>query len=191
MALSVHCAVRTAAMSPTKLKIHADRSALAPGQPHVAMLYPFWGWGKNPEILGETDTGRFDEYAARGGELFELTSLAEAEAAVLAGEWVMGGGTPHAYAYCEQARRAGKPVIIFFENDSTEEIPVDGAIVFRTSAYRSRRRPNEYGLTAWCEDFVSVYRGGNLPIRQRQVRPVVGYCGYGEIRRFFLPQCSL
>jgi hypothetical protein len=171
-------------MNPTKLKIHADRLVLAPGQPHVAMLYPFWG--NNPEILGAPDTGRFDDYAARGEELFKLTSLAEADVAVLAGEWVAGGGTPQAHAYCEQARLAGKPVIIFFNNDSTEEIPVDGAIVFRTSAYRSHRRPNVYGLTAWCEDFVSLYRGGNLPIRQKQVMPVVGYCGYGEIRRFFL-----
>jgi hypothetical protein len=172
-------------MSPTKLKIHTDRSVLAPGQPHVVMLFPFWG--KNPEIPGAPDTGRFDDYAARGGELFELTSLAESDVAVLAGEWVAGCGRPQAYAYCEQARKMGKPVIIFFNNDSDEEVPVEGAIIFRTSTRRSCRRPNVFGLPAWPEDFVGVYRGGNLPIRSRQGRPVVGYCGYGAIHQFFLP----
>lgn len=172
-------------MSPGKLKIHADRSVLAPGQPHVAMLFPFWG--KNPEIPGAPDTGRFDDYTARGGELFELTSLADADVAVLAGEWVTGGGTPQAHAYCEKTRKMGKRAIIFFNNDSDEEIPIENAIVFRTSTYRSRRRPNVFGLTAWCEDFVGVYRDGNLPIRSKQSRPAVGYCGYGAIDPFYLP----
>lgn len=172
-------------MSPVKVKIHADRSALASGQPHVVMLYPFWG--KNSEIPGAPDSGRFDDYAARGGELFELTSLAEADVAVLAGEWVAGGGTPQAHAYCERTRSAGKLLIIFFNNDSSEDIPVEDAIIFRTSTHHSRHQPNVFGLPAWCEDFVEVYRGGNFPIQLRQSKPVVGYCGYGAIRPFFLP----
>lgn len=95
-----------------RIKIHADPLALSSGQPYVAMLYPFWG--KNLEISGAPDTGRFDDYVVRGRELFEMTSLADADVAVLAGEWVTGGGTSQAYAYCEQARKAGKRVIIFF-----------------------------------------------------------------------------
>ena len=110
-------------MRRTKLRIHADRSALAPGQRHVAMLYPFWG--KNLEIAGEPDTGRFNEYTSHGRELFELTSLAEADVTVLAGEWIAGGGTPQAYNYCELSRKMGKPLIIFFNSDSDEEIPFD------------------------------------------------------------------
>lgn len=172
-------------MSRVKLKIHADHSALAPGQRHVVMLYPFWG--KSPEIPGEPDSGRFDAYASEGGELFELSALAEADIAVLAGEWVAGGGTSEAFAYCEQARQAGKKIIIFFNNDSSEDIPIEEAIIFRTSAYSSSHSPNVFGLPAWSEDFVNVYRDGILPVRSKQAKPIIGYCGYGEILPSYMP----
>lgn len=171
-------------MIDCKLNIHADRSALFPGQPHVAMLYPFWG--KSPEAPGFPDTGRFDDYSARGSELFNQTSLDQADVAVLAGDWIAGGGTPQAHAFCEKARKAGKPILIFFNNDADEDISIDGAIVFRTSAQRSQRRPNVFGLPAWSEDFVNIHRNGEPPIRSKQIKPVVGYCGYG-MNSVFLP----
>lgn len=173
-------------MSNYKLNIYADRSTLVLGQPHVTMLYPFWG--KNPETPGFPDTGRFDDYAVRGSELFNLTSLEQADVAILAGDWVAGGGTPQAHAYCEKARKAGKPIVIFFNNDANEDISIDGAIVFRTSAQRSQCRPNVFGLPAWGEDFVNVYRNGEPPIRSKQIRPVVGYCGYGTNSLFLPPE---
>ena len=164
-------------MGRRKLRIYSDRDGLAPGQSHVVMLYPFWG--KNPETPGAPDTGRFDHYASAGRDLLDLVPLAEADAAVLPGDWPAGGGCPEAFRFCEKANRAGKPVIVFFNNDSAEKIPLDNMLLFRTSAYGCARRQGEFGLPAWCEDFVKLRRGGQVPLRSWQPRPTVGYCGYG------------
>lgn len=163
-----------------KIKINASRSVLGAGDSHVAMLYPFWG--KKHEVIGEPDISRFDNYYHRGSELFEFTSLEKADVGILATEWKAGGGTDQMLEYCEQCRRAGKPVVIFFNNDSDEDIPVEGAIIFRTSAYRSKKKLNEFGLPAWSEDFLASSDPESFPFRPKTDKPRVGYCGYGKLQ---------
>src|SRR5262249_13879124 len=61
--------------------------------------------------------------------------------------------------------------------DSDEQVGLEGAVVFRTSIYRSRRRPGEFAQPAWSEDFVERYAGGALPVRKKAAKPTVGFCG--------------
>ncbi len=37
-------------------------------------------------------------------------------------------------------------------------------------------------MPAWSEDLVEKYLDGQLPLRDKQGNPVVGFCGYGRIR---------
>ena len=156
------------------MKIFSDQKYLPSGQGHVVMLYPFWG--KNPEDPQDPSSGRFHHYAEVGHKYFELTPLPEADVAVLPAEWTTGNR--EVLQLADEARRAGKPVVIFFNSDSNEEIPIENSVIFRTSFYRSTRRPNEFALPAWSEDFVERYLGGKLLLRQNRPRPVIGYCGY-------------
>src|SRR2546428_763993 len=164
----------------TKLKIFTDRAYLHGGRKHVAMLYPFWG--KNPEDPGDPSSGRYDRYVEVGSRLFEVTTLEKAEVAVFPGAWeqVLGdtAAVKRAEQFLELARRARKPTVIFFWSDSDEAIRYRNTVVFRTSLYRSRRRRNEFAMPAWSEDFVTRYLGGQLPLRSKGERAVVGFCGY-------------
>jgi len=164
----------------TKLKIFTDRAYLPGGRKHVAMLYPFWG--KNPEDPGDPSSGRYDRYVEVGSRLFEVTTLEKAEVAVFPGAWeqVLGdtAAVKRAEQFLELARRARKPTVIFFWSDSDEAIRYRNTVVFRTSLYRSRRRRNEFAMPAWSEDFVTRYLGGQLPLRSKGERAVVGFCGY-------------
>lgn len=158
-----------------KLKIYSDRQYLPSRQKHNVILFPFWG--TNPET-DKITTGRFDRYTAIGSQYFKMVPLKEADFVVLPGEWL--GHNPNVLAYKLSAatKEFDKPLIIFFNNDSDEIIPIKSSYIFRTSFHRSSRRTNEFALPAWSEDFVKKYCGGILNLRQYGYPPVVGYCGY-------------
>lgn len=165
--------------TPT-LKLYADKSFLPPGANHVAMLAPFWGnSGEDPK---DPSRGWLDRYLEVGNQFFQMTRLDEADLAVLPAQWarVIETATDRARAkeFAARARAAGAPTVVFFNSDSTGEVPIEGSLVFRTSLYRSRRRPNEFAIPAWSEDFVATYLDGELPIRKKPERATVGFCGY-------------
>jgi hypothetical protein len=100
-----------------KLKIFSDQSYLPEGIGHVAMLYPFWG--KNPEDDKDLQSGRYDHYAEIGHSFFEMTSLSEADIAVLPTPWkfVRDNEIAHnlAIQFEEKATQAGKKLLCFLQ----------------------------------------------------------------------------
>jgi hypothetical protein len=161
------------------VKIYADRAYLPDGVDPVELLYPFWDLP--PEPLTEPMRGRFDEYARVGHELFELTGLAEADLALFPGKWEQAAGESRAIELATElasaGERYGKRVLVFFWSDSEEPVPVPNAVVLRTSLSRSGRRPGEFAMPSWSEDFVAAHLGGQLPLRRKAAEPVVGFCG--------------
>jgi hypothetical protein len=166
------------------MKIFSDRKYLAGGQPHTVMLYPFWG--KNAEDPRHPASGRFDRYAEVGTRFFQMVPLMEADVAVLPAAWehILRNKKAKELAldFVEVAREAGKPVVVFFWSDSYETVPIENAIVFRTSFYRSTRRSNEFAMPAWSEDFMERHLGSQLPLRPKREKPTVGFCGYAAPR---------
>ncbi|MFL5945865.1 MAG: exostosin [Gaiellaceae bacterium] len=162
-----------------RLRIHADRSIVPSGGAHVVMLYPFWG--SNAEDPGDPNTGRFDRYREAGKAYFELSDLASADVVVFPCGW-----TPALAGEAERvvatAREAGKPAVVFVAGDEHRTVR-DASLVLQTSLERSRRLPNEFALPAWSEDFVTAHLRGELPIRRKAPRPVVGFCGLAPERR--------
>lgn len=163
-----------------RVKIFADRTYVPDGLPHVVMLYPFWG--KNPEDSLDPTLGCFDRYVEVGASLFEMSTLADADVAVLPVPWEdsLRDATAGrlASAFLHLAADAAKPVIAFFLSDSDDPIDIDNSLIFRTSLRRSSRRHNEFAMPAWSEDFVERYLGGQVVTRPKREKPVVGFCGY-------------
>ena len=165
-----------------KLKIFSDMKYVVEGVDHVVMLYPFWG--KNPEDPMAPQSGRFDRYVYLGHSFFEMTSLMEADLTVMPAPWerVMDNEMARDLVsqFSEKAKHAGKQTIVFFCSDSDEDVPINNSLVLRTSFYRSRRKSNEFAMPGWSEDFLERYLGGQLPVRQKPAKPVVGFCGHAK-----------
>jgi hypothetical protein len=115
-----------------------------------------------------------------------MTQLHDTDAAILPANWehILRNKKAKELAldFIEVAREAGKPVVIFFWSDSYEMVPIENAIVFRTSFYRSTRRSNEFAMPAWSEDFTEKYFVSQLPLRPKREKPTVGFCGYAAPR---------
>lgn len=162
------------------LKIWSDASFIPDGLPHIPMLFPFWG----SEILAETHT--FDRFAEVAPSLFKLTSLEEADVAVLPFNWEYVNWTNSAFypesrdlalGFASEAARANKPLIVFYMTDGTRDVPLDNALIFGTSLSRSKHS-RMFAVPAWTEDLLAKYRGGQLQIRRKPPRPVVSFCGF-------------
>ena len=166
-----------------KLKIFSDKNYLPEGIGHVHLLYPFWG--KNPEDPRDPSCGRFDNYMENGHKFFEMTSLSDADLAIMPFDWGIAMGNKSAkdiaIQFASKAQEAGKKVIVFFWNDSENEVPIENAVIFRTSFYRYSRKTNEYAMPCWSEDFVKKYTGGQLQIQSKKLKPLVGFCGSADI----------
>jgi hypothetical protein len=162
------------------LKIFSDKAYVPLGREHVVMLYPFWG--KNPEEVRDPSSGRFDRYAETGARFFQMTTLADADVAILPVDWTWVTenveSLKSAERFIQEAGRLGKPAVVFYWSDSDRAIEYKHALVFRTSLYRSRQRPNEFAMPAWSEDFVAKYLSGQAPLRPKRARATVGFCGY-------------
>jgi hypothetical protein len=161
------------------VRVWTDATVMPPGAPSVAPLYPVWG--APPEDPRDPNTGRFDRLAREGRGLVELAPLEDADVAVLAAPWELvrddAAARARALQFIARAGAAGLETIVFFNHDDDRPLELDGVIVFRTSLYRSRRRPYEFGLPAWSEDFLERYLDGTLPLREKLPRPVIGFCG--------------
>ena len=84
-----------------------------------------------------------------------------------------------ALRFAEEARAAGKLVGVWAGGDFEKIIPIENAILFQSGLHRSRQRRHKYAfeVPAFVRDYVEVYHGGQLPIRKKQDKPRVGFCG--------------
>ena len=166
-----------------QLQIYSDRRYLPPDLTYLAFLYPFWG--KNSEDWKNPHSRRYDRYLEVGSDLFEISPLEQADAALLPFDWLYVEAQPalleFAQAMAQAAAEQGIPLIVFYLDDATIGVELDNTLVFRTSAQRSIRRANEVVIPAWSEDFVEHYCDGKVRLRSKSDRPVVGYCGYTAV----------
>jgi hypothetical protein len=156
-----------------KLKIFTDFSAFSDQLPIEPFLYPFCQ-SPNPNST-------FDNYIASVSGLFSLSSLNDADIVVLPVNWeiiLSLGLTETAKAFIHQAKAAGKFTVSFFGGDCSHlTLPIETDIIFRQSLYDFNRQVNEFAFPAWNEDLLAAVNQGELLIRSKSAKPVVGFCG--------------
>jgi hypothetical protein len=140
------------------------------------MLSPFWG--KLYEAPDSPDYGRFDDLAECGKEFLQIAGLIEDAGIIL---------LPFEYKFDQYSeiyddvkaasQKSGKPVLIFYNNDSDKPIEFPNAIILRTSVNSSMKPVNVYGLPGWSMDFKKSL-GDQFYYRTKNEKPTVGYCGY-------------
>ncbi|NER92677.1 MAG: exostosin family protein [Symploca sp. SIO1B1] len=173
-----------------RLKIFSDQQYLLKSdtvRPHP-MLLPFWS--HFTETGDEPWINQHERYREIAHTLFEMVPLEEADFAVMPDDWRTVTGelwysqvnqqAQELYLqFAQRAEAAGKPLIVFFGCDrSDDEVPsLKNAFIFRHSCYRSQKKPHHFVWPSFCEDFVQRYFENQLPIRQKQEKPTVGFCG--------------
>lgn len=157
------------------LAVYTDPGLLAPGEPHLIALAPLWG---PPDPLPWPYSDYLDELIA--AKPFTAAPLEEADIAVFPRDWkharTSEEGVRSAESFIADARAAGVTPVFFWASDNTTAFPLRGAVVFRPSLFRSRRKPWEFALPGFHEDLLRHV--GDLPVRRWQRRPTVSFCGH-------------
>lgn len=162
-----------------KLKIFSDQSYLPEGIPYEPILYPFWG--KPPENPDFPLSGRFDNYVKLGHSLFEMSSLEEADLAIVPSNWERVWDSERqnlSLQFLDKANQAGKLTVSFFKGDCSHLEPVKSDLVFRHSLYRSTRKATDFAICAWSGDFIKKDLNNQFIVRHKQSKPIVGFCGF-------------
>lgn len=147
------------------LKIWSDKKYLRCLKDTRPMLLPFF----NPELKEDgPESGRFDKWISEAQSIITMTNLDQSDVVIYPQD-----PTIDKNGFLEfQAITAPKPLIVFFNSDSDQSIPVrDGGVLFRTSGLKSKSKPNERGLPAWSADY------GQFEPRFRNDKPSIGFCG--------------
>jgi len=124
----------------------------------------------------DLDSTRWDRYKKLANSYFKVAPLDQADFVLLPYKW--HAGDEKATQYAHKASLFNKKLVVFFNDDSSEEISVPNSIIFRTSFYRATRKKNEHALPAWSEDFLANYFQSELQLRKKEHRPIVGFCGF-------------
>lgn len=87
-----------------------------------------------------------------------------------------------ARSVAEEGTGRGKKVIAFSTGDFTANVPFKGLTIFEASVYRSRNTGAQ-AMPVFIEDYLEKYCGGRLVLREKQSKPVVGFCGQASSGR--------
>jgi hypothetical protein len=157
------------------LKIYSDKQFIPAGRSHTVMLYPYWGLPSTERK--DPDAGRYDEYIQSGKNIFELVGQPEASDYILfPSEFSFDQETINkANELSAIALKSNKKMIIFYNSDYEEKIPVRNIIVLRTTFFKSKRDKNEFAVPGWSIDFGKIK--DSAPIKKAK-KPSISYCGY-------------
>lgn len=165
-------------VNSVKLKVFMDIKYKTHGKTVIPLLMPLWG--KEIEDPEDPDKGRFENYLITGVNLFQLAPIEDADFVILPSEWTPDN--PNILEMSKEAQRHNKKVVVFYNNDSDRDIDIPNSIIFRTSFYKSKRKPNEFAVPAWSADFLKQYFNGGLSVREKSEKPLVSFCGLLDSR---------
>lgn len=158
-------------------RLFTSREWLEPAE-YVHLLWPVWG----PSHWHDRYRDLFTDFLTDGRGLFTLTDDPAAADFFLPPCGWQDGGSPQARRMADLAARHGRPMVVFYNSDFEQSIPIDDALIFRTSITAANARPNELAWPAWTCDVLQTYGTGCVEPRAKTSRPTVGYCGYIDYR---------
>jgi hypothetical protein len=183
-----------------KLKLFSDKSYLTANPDPCPMLVPFWG-GSESRIFYK-GYGVFASYMEHGKDFFDMVdTIEEADLVVLPStyyRYLSKGTQAQAYELADRAAAAQKPIVVFNERDWDFKFPRDNAILFSPTLEPANPRPNQFAVPGWAPAYVND--ASEIPLREKQDKPVVGFCGWvkqpdlkeriGQLGRMYVPHLN-
>lgn len=137
----------------------------------VDFLFPFYNLSQSKETVSSF---------VQGYELVETVD--DADFCLLPFPWnyyYLNKCKEEALQFIDDCQKAHKEVVTFTSGDFGVTPLVKDVIVLRQSGYQSRRLEKQFALPAFVNDPVERFFEGDVQLRKKQDRPVVGFCGQG------------
>ncbi len=160
------------------MKLYVDIAECAAVNPASLCAVLAYHWDGVSQ--GEREAG-----LGRPSSPFELVHDPDAaDIFVLPREWnhyLWHGKQAEALALADRARSHGKRLLVWFRGDGSPIVDIENSVVFKSGLHRSRRTENEQAIPFFINDPARRDERGELVVRAKGVRPVVGFCGYAAV----------
>ncbi|MEQ1934043.1 MAG: exostosin family protein [Fimbriimonadaceae bacterium] len=117
---------------------------------------------------------RFETLNAEARKSFQATAIAEAQVVFY----------PHCFDGSEETQRCAQlarehdlPCVFVKHGDDPGDVQIDYGTIFYESLFASRRKENEHVIPPFVDDPLQTTRAV-LAIREKNARPLVGFCGF-------------
>ena len=129
---------------------------------------------------------RLQQYGSRASQFVAVDSPSDADLYLLPLTWnyYLEQDVVHLVAdEVERSAEAGHQLVIFNAGDFTANLPFSNVTLFEASSYASRRNSRKnhiFALPAFILDYLHLYCHGQIQFREKQVVPVIGFCGQAD-----------
>ncbi|MFP5042058.1 exostosin family protein [Parasediminibacterium sp. JCM 36343] len=165
------------------LKIFTDFDILQYGD-SIEMLIPFIGMHEYDTNPNNVICGRYNQWFKEGkGYLQIVDNIEDADVAILPVNYPIKNGQENAKAalsaYLGKVKASGKKIFVFTGHDIHNlTVPIENAIIFDGAMNKSSQPANRYSWPHFFEDFIEKYKDGNITLRNKTEKPVIGFSGY-------------
>src|SRR5690606_35840704 len=108
------------------------------------------GVGQQEDHRNAAESGKFDQLLVEAPKHWRVTTLEEADVAILA---VGYQGGSESMPEVDQARKLGIPVLYFNGHDNVQPLPAHYGTLYRDSFEARNRLPHEEAMPAFSKDF--------------------------------------
>lgn len=126
---------------------------------------------------------RIQRYGSRASFFVAVESPEESDIWILPAVWndyLEQGQVSLAAQEAQNAAQTGRRLVVFSQGDFAARLPFSNVVLFERSTYASQRNAHGncvYAMPAFIPDYLHQYCDGQVQVREKGVRPVVGFCG--------------
>lgn len=165
--------------TPEPIKLYVGENYKEPKLfTHVELLFPFWGVTAKESMPYVKAAVEAHQYSREDFTLVE--NIADADYVLMPYHYDrLKQANPERLAMIvEDARKAGKPLLIDGAGDLEFPIPVPNSVLMRVSRYQYDVAENEITVPFPTEDLLVRYKGGTFTQRNKSEIPSVGFTGW-------------
>jgi|CXWL01.1.fsa_nt_gi glycosyltransferase involved in cell wall biosynthesis len=148
---------------------------------YVELLFPFWGVVAKESMPYVRAAELQYQYSKNDFELVEDIADADFVLVPYSYDRLKQVNPKKLQNIIEEATAAGKLLLIDGAGDLETPIDIPNAVILRVSQYAYSKRKNEITIPFPAEDLLETYCAGELQLRQKPVKPVVGFTGWADV----------
>jgi hypothetical protein len=148
---------------------------------YIELMFPFWGVAAKESMPYVRAASMQYQYSQDDFTLVE--NISDAEYVVMPYQYdrLLEASPQRVKMIIEEAKKAGKPLLIDGAGDIEHPIDIPNAVILRVSQYRYRTQKNEITVPFPAEDLLETYYGGELQLREKSQVPSVGFTGWATL----------
>jgi len=148
---------------------------------HTNLLFPFWGVTAKETSPYARAAALQHQYSQDDFSLVERIEDADYVLLPYQYDRFKAVNPEKVNMIIEEAKRAGKQIIIDGSGDIENPIDVPNSVILRIGQYAYSKRPNEITMSYPSEDLLEAYKDGMLQVRNKSEKPSVGFTGWASV----------